>query len=100
MFFRGSRYEAVPDATFVAADGRAIRYKSIRLVPPAVNPASTAYTVEPGDRHDMIAWRVLRDPEAFWRLCDLAGVDRPADLAQAGRRIPIPAPNGSGARTA
>lgn len=94
MFFRGSRYETVPEATWVGPDGRAIRYKTVRLIPPPT-AATGRYRVAAGDRHDTIAYAMLRDPEAFWRLCDLAGVMRPADLAaEPGRTIPTPAQGG------
>ena len=33
MFFRGSRYENIPDTSLVAKDGRTIRYKRMRFIP-------------------------------------------------------------------
>jgi hypothetical protein len=33
MFFKGSRYEKVPEQVFVRADGRQVRYKVTRFIP-------------------------------------------------------------------
>lgn len=91
MFFRGSRYELVPTATLETADGRAIQYKRVRFVPPT--EGTLPVTVQQGDRLDLIAWRVYRDPEQFWRLCDAAGAMRPEDLtAVPGTRLKAPVP--------
>lgn len=94
MFFRGSRYEGVPEAEVAGPDGRTIRYKTVRLIP-APDPREATYRVRHGDRFDLAAHAALGDAEAYWRLCDLAGVPRPADLvATPGARIAVPAPGG------
>lgn len=91
MFFRGSRYENVPEAELVTADGRTIRYKRIRFIPDT--PGSVPYRVQPDDRPDLVAYRTAGDPELFWRLCDANGVMRPDELtAEPGRLLKIPAP--------
>jgi hypothetical protein len=97
MFFRGSRYENISETSLVASDGRTIRYKRMRFIPPAASPPRLFSKVELGDRPDLMAFRTLGDPEQFWRLCDLNLVPRPVDLtAVPGTRVAIPAPEGGG----
>ncbi len=91
MFFRGSRYENVPEAELATADGRTLRYKRIRFIPDT--PGSVPYRVQPDDRPDLVAYRTAGDPELFWRLCDANGVMRPDELtAEPGRLLKTPAP--------
>lgn len=93
MFTRGSRYENVAEGEHVAADGRIVRYKRLRILPSPTG--SGRYTVQEGDRPDIAAWTIAQDAEAWWRLCDANGVARPAELtARPGRRIVIPDPGG------
>ena len=91
MFFRGSRYEIVPTATLEAPDGGVIQYKRVRFIP--ATEGTLPITVQQGDRLDLIAWRVYRDPEQFWRLCDAADAMHPEDLtAVPGTRLKAPVP--------
>ena len=91
MFFRGSRYEHVPDAELARPDGRTVRYKRMRFAAPASN-AATEVAGE-GTRPDLLAHRTVGDAEQFWRLCDANDVLRPVDLtAVPGRRVRIPGP--------
>ncbi|HEX8168741.1 MAG TPA: hypothetical protein VF601_23515 [Beijerinckiaceae bacterium] len=93
MFFRGSRYEHVPEAEFAGRDGRTIRYKRMRFIPEARGALATI--VREGDRPDLVAYTALGDPEQFWRLCDVNRIQRPADLTrEPGRRIQVPGPEG------
>jgi hypothetical protein len=93
MFTRGSRYDPVPEADHVGADGRTIRYKLIRFLPAA--GGTGGYIVQQGDRPDLAAWRIAQDAESYWRLCDANGTARPADLtARVNARIVIPRPGG------
>ncbi|MFV2054101.1 hypothetical protein [Aliiroseovarius sp. YM-037] len=95
MFFRGSRYESVPDAEWQAADGRVLRYKRRRLIPETNPPLSTVTRV--GDRPDLVAFRVLGDPELFWMLCDANRERWPARLTEeAGETIAVPGPEVGG----
>jgi hypothetical protein len=97
MFFRGSRYENIPEASLAAKDGRSIRYKRMRFIPKSATPARLFAKVELGDRPDLVAFRAIGDPEQFWRLCDLNLTRRPVDLtAVPGSRIAIPTPEGGG----
>lgn len=92
MFFRGSRYEAVPNAELTAADGRMIRYKRIRFIGDG-GADVFAHIVVQGDRLDLIAWRAYRDPEQFWRICDANRAFRPEELTEeVGRRLVLPVP--------
>jgi hypothetical protein len=95
MFFRGSRYEHVPEAEITDLAGRTVRYKRMRFVPEA--ESALGETVREDDRPDLLAYRVLGDPEQFWRLCDLNRVQRPVDLTDtAGRQVRVPAPGMAG----
>lgn len=97
MFFRGSRYEPIAEASLTTKDGRVIQYKRMRFIPPNAAPARTFVKTLEGDRPDLVAFRTIADPEQFWRLCDLNLVRRPVDLtAVAGRLVAIPAPQGGG----
>lgn len=89
MFFRGSRYEHVPTKEYVADDGRVIRYKALRSIPPT--PGLRGRVVDEGDRVDRVAFVELGDPERFWRIADANVVIDPGDLlAEPGRVIDIP----------
>jgi hypothetical protein len=97
MFFRGSRYEHIPDTSLVTRDGRRIAYKRMRFIP-RLNTAPRLLTkAQPGDRPDLVAFRALGDPEQFWRLCDVNAVQSPVDLApEPGRNILVPTLEGGG----
>src|SRR5689334_14616002 len=97
MFFRGSRYENIAETTLTTKDGRTIRYKRMRFVPPSATPPRLFTAVEQGERPDLLAFRMIGDPEQFWRLCDLNLVQRPADLtAEPGTPVAVPSPEGGG----
>ncbi len=90
MFFKGSRYANV--ATIVKDDnGRQVRCKKTRFItqPKERRPHHVAQQ----DRLDLLAHAYLREPERFWRICDLNYALWPDDLlAVAGRTIKIPSP--------
>jgi hypothetical protein len=89
MFFRGSRYETVPEGVYVDAKGRQIPYKLLRIITAA--PALQTHPVGPLDRLDMIAFRYYDDPEQFWRICDAHLALLPDELLrEPGRRLLIP----------
>jgi nucleoid-associated protein YgaU len=90
VFFKGSRYETVETATFEGPDGRSMRFKKVRFIPPT--PAPFGVGVTQGDRLDLIAQRMYEDPERFWRICDANLALWPDDLVEVGRTIRIPAP--------
>ena len=89
MFSQRSRYIAVADAVYQGADGRAIKYKVLRITPGTL--ALQTHTVAEGDRLDLIAFQQYGDPEQFWRICDGNDALRPDDLTeQIGARLQIP----------
>ncbi len=95
MFFRGSRYEGIPEAEWATPDGRVIRYKRRRIIPETPAPLGTE--TRPGDRPDLVAFRVLGDPDLFWLLCDANRQVRPARLTEEpGRIIAVPGPEAMG----
>jgi nucleoid-associated protein YgaU len=93
MFFQGSRYATVGEAELIDRQGRVIRYKRIRFIPPT--PAQVGHRVSQGERLDQIAFRYYRDPERFWRICDANLAMLPEDLvSEVGRTIQIPPAEG------
>jgi hypothetical protein len=89
MFTTRSRYTSVADATFQGANGRAVKYKALRITPDTTSLQS--HTVAQGDRLDLIAFQQYGDAEQFWRICDGNDALRPDDLTQeVGARIRIP----------
>ena len=89
MFFRGSRYEHVPTEEYVADDGRVIRYKRLRAIPPT--PGLRGRVVDEGDRIDRVAFAEFGDPERFWRIADANLVIDARDLlAEPGRVVDVP----------
>jgi hypothetical protein len=95
MFFRGSRYESVPNAEKTANDGRVLRYKRRRIIPSIAAPLGTEVRI--GDRPDLVAFRAFGDPELFWLLCDANRIQRPAQLtSKPGQIIGVPGPETMG----
>ena len=93
MFFKGSRYEKVPEATLTDANGRVIRYKTTRFIDDPL--ALVGHRVLNGERLDHIAWQHFRDAERFWRICDANNALRPDELTETmGRRLRITLPEG------
>jgi hypothetical protein len=88
VFEPTSRYAPIEEAV-LTVDGRVIRYKRRRFIPPPDGDAVVEHTVAPGERLDLIAARFLGDPTGFWRLCDAAGVLDPAALERPGVQIAV-----------
>jgi len=90
MFFKGSRYEKVPDAQHTDAQGRVVRYKRVRFIPDT--QAVFNHLVTQGERTDLLAFQYYRDPLKFWRIADAnTDVMQAEELtAEPGRRILIP----------
>ncbi len=92
MFGPTSRYRDVPENVIVDAQGRSVRYKLMRRIP-APGQVQALHMVAQGDRPDLIAYRYYRDPELYWRICDINGSMAPGDLVAEPRRIvlvPLP----------
>ncbi len=94
MFEHTSRYDAIENAIYEAADGRHITYKRRRFLPQGEDiPVLAEVTVGLDDRLDLVAARTLGDPEQFWQVCDVNNAMNPFDLtAEAGRVLRIPLP--------
>jgi hypothetical protein len=70
-----------------------LRYKRVRFIPETRGILS--HLVVQGERLDLIAYQVYRDPEQFWRICDANLALCPDDLvAEPGRRLLLPIPIG------
>lgn len=79
MFDLTSRYAKMGTYTLTLSDGRKVT--AVRLPLPAQPPLLGYYRRLGGQRLDHIAANYLRDPTAFWQLCDANGVMSPDALA-------------------
>lgn len=91
MFFKGSRYEKVPETT-ITDGGRMIQYKTTRFIPDTT--AVVGHRVLSHERLDHIAWQHFRDAERFWRICDANRALWPDDLLEEAAILRIPASEG------
>ena len=93
-----SRYYGYGVLQYAAPDGQTIPYLTRRIVPQpgAPNYATiNQYTVQQGDRLDMIAAKYLGDPLMAWLISDANGAMKPHDLvATPGRVLAITTPQG------
>jgi hypothetical protein len=82
----------------IGADGQPIVYLARRLLPlPEQIAGQSLYTVQPGDRIDLVAARLLGDPLLYWLIADANDAMDPSQLCRtAGRKLRIPAPLGQG----
>ena len=105
MFEPNSRYYTLETATYVSRDGRRpadglrrskapeITYKRRRFLPHGEElPLLVEVTVTEGDRLDLITYRTLGDPEAFWRAADANNGMNPTELEQPGGTLRVPIP--------
>jgi hypothetical protein len=86
--------EPATELKLVSPAGRVVRYLSRRLLPAADSiVAMQIYTVEPGDRIDRVAAKLLGDPLQYWRIADANDAMDPLELCgEPGRKLRIPAP--------
>lgn len=78
-----SRYYGSATLTYTAPDGTQATYLARRFVPQPGAPNYVTvgqYSVQAGDRLDMIAAKYLGDPLMFWLICDANGAMDPDDL--------------------
>lgn len=68
MFFPGSRYETTGSYSVTLPNGNPVRV--IKLPLPTQKPLLGYHRRLEGQRLDLIANRYLKDPTAFWQLCD------------------------------
>jgi hypothetical protein len=86
MFSKASRYFELPDRVWVGPDGREVTYKSRRFVPRDVRLGGVT-AVAQSERLDLVAFRVLRQPDQFWRLCDANTAMSPFDLVEPSGQV-------------
>jgi hypothetical protein len=92
MFFKGSRYEDVPEDVLATPAGP-VRYKRVRFIPPT--PARLAHLLVQGERLDHLAFLAYQDPERSWRIADANFATWPPDLVtEIGARVLIPPASG------
>lgn len=98
MFDLQSRYANLETRELETAEGRKIRYVRRRLIPPKSSylPASRI-SITDSDRPDLLAYRNLGVPTAFWQMADANEVMHPDELtAEVMRTIVIPIPRRDG----
>lgn len=86
MFSPASRYFELPDRVWVGPDGREVTYKSRRLLPRDVRLGGVT-AVAQSERLDLVAFRILRMPDQFWRLCDANMAMSPFDLTEPSGQV-------------
>lgn len=94
MFSHTSRYATLEITRHTLPDGREVAYVRRRFIPqPDAMPLLLEITVNQGDRLDLLAGRILGDPEQFWRICDANDALDPLVLtAEPGRTIRVTVP--------
>jgi nucleoid-associated protein YgaU len=89
MFFDGSRYLHVADATLTDGAGRSVSIKSTRE--PAATDTALKYQVRVGDRLDALAFKFYRDARKWWLIADAnPDVITLEQLLEPGRLLRIP----------
>ncbi|HMO77153.1 MAG TPA: hypothetical protein PKD48_17590 [Sphingopyxis sp.] len=94
MFTLTSRYATQPVLEADRGDGVTVRYVLPRLLPdPGDMVVATRHRAVEGDRLDLLAWRHLGDPTAWWMIADANRVTHPAALPGApGDTTAVPVP--------
>jgi hypothetical protein len=93
MFEPNSRYYSLATAAYLTPDGYQIAYQRRRFLPRGEDlPLLVEVSVADGDRLDLITYRTLGDPEAFWRVADANNTMNPTELEQPGVRLRVPIP--------
>lgn len=81
MFEPTSRYNTTPTTSYTTGEGTEITYLKRRFLPQGeILPLLTEVSPDDGDRLDLIAYRTLGDPLAFWRICDANNAMHPGAL--------------------
>jgi hypothetical protein len=94
MFDHTSRYYNLEVATKDLSDGRTVSYVRRRFLPQGGEmPLLAEVEVIQGERIDLIAYRTLGDPLAYWRICDANNAMDPQELTEEpGFRLRVPLP--------
>ena len=89
MFFDGSRYLRVLDATVTDGIGRTVPLKRLRET--VVTEIALTYQVRIGDRLDALAFKFYRDARKWWLIADAnPDVLTLEQLLEPGRLLRIP----------
>lgn len=98
MFTLTSRYANQPVLAADRGDGVTARYVRPRWLPdPVAMTVATRHRTIEGDRIDLIAFRNLGNPTAWWMIADANRVIHPAALPGApGDTVVIPVPGTGG----
>ena len=94
MFDHTSRYYNLEVATKELSDGRTVSYVRRRFLPQGGEmPLLAEVEVIQGERIDLVAYRTLGDPLAYWRICDANNAMDPQELTEEpGFRLRVPLP--------
>lgn len=94
MFTLASRYATQPVLAAGRGDGTVVRYVAPRILPdPGSLIVATRHRAIDGERIDLLAWRNLASPSAWWMIADANRVTHPAALpGQAGDVTITPVP--------
>lgn len=94
MFDHASRYYGLDISTMRMSDGRTVAYVRRRFLPQGADlPLLVEVAVAQGERIDLVTYRTLGDPLAYWRVCDANNAMDPQELtAQPGRMLRVPLP--------
>lgn len=88
MFQKNSRYADTPTVTVLDAEGREVTAVRLRRLPEAVG---LEVRVRAGDRLDVIAAQLYRDPTGYWRVADANdALDARDLLLPIGRNVIVP----------
>ena len=79
MFTPNSRYADAPTYDLTLPDGRKVT--ALVFPGPRRPPLLGYHRREEGQRLDLLAAHYLKDPTAFWRICDANGALSPHALA-------------------
>jgi hypothetical protein len=91
MFSQSSRYFNSRSRILRSREGRLITYIERRFIPPIGDSLHQDIVIKRGDRLDLIAFRVLGDPELFWKVCDVNHQLHPLELTSfPGSKIHLP----------
>ena len=96
LFAADSRYSGFEKLDYTTTDGRTVRYLKRRILPKADDLAKyREYTVNEGDRLDLIAWSELGNSLLFWRVCDANNAMNPFELTETvNHKLDISLPEG------
>lgn len=94
MFEYTSRYYNLNNLGFTLPTGQVVTYKARRFLPQGDDlPLLVEVQAQQGERLDLIAARILGDPEQFWRICNANNVMDPSELTDnPGCLIRVPLP--------